>query len=161
MNKVCLYLGEQKNIKLFIQKCWDLVKITFVKQTPGMSDGVLQFNKRPQGKVKQSSLLTDLGECILHSSTGHIGRLRQGADKERRKTWTLGFSGRMLRGSRLRPDLVNSNQKEQDSGKHHGGLIQALHKGKALRGREGCLSQGWLGSHIRNLYLLVTMQAGI
>lgn len=51
---------------------------------------------------------------------------------------------------------VNSNEKELGFGKLHRGLLQGMHKGKALGGGETVAHKGFWGSCIRNFHLLGT-----
>ena len=69
-----------------------------------MPDGELQFNKRPQEKLKQRRLLLTGSEASTqHALRGHLGSSQQGIDREREigpgTQPLLGFVGGVLCGS--------------------------------------------------------------
>ena len=74
----------------------------------------------------------------------------------------LGFMGEVLWGSEAETRSVNSNKKEKNFGKVHGGLIKGTHGvggGRPWEVRETVYHKGCWESRIRNLHLLMTLWA--
>lgn len=69
--------------------------------------------------------------------------------------------GSLHNSSQASAGLGNSNQKEWGLVRFMGVLSQGHTDSKALGDRGGCLSHGSLEDHIRNLDLLVTLEAVI